>query len=293
MKLRCKNLNLITLLVIIIAICLLQFVVPNVCGATTFLEEDESNMLYLLNRERDAHDLPPLQHHSVMKEMAREHCEEMVEEDYFAHVSPISGELLDRMEKSGIANWVTGGENIAGAPNINTAFEALMDSPEHKKNILSKEFTHIGIGIVEGGSYGLMITQDFVELDAQGEMIAGVKAVSLGKKTRITFEVSEPCYVTAGIYNDQGGLVKELVDSESKDVGVNSIQWDGKVKSGFINRSNGKYEYRIEARDLNGDKVESLTGIVSGDGSGESSEGGGFLFSLFSMIQDFFNDLLA
>jgi uncharacterized protein YkwD len=37
-----------------------------------------------------------------------------------------------------------------------------MNSAGHRANILNKAYTHIGIGIVKGGQYGMMFTQEFV-----------------------------------------------------------------------------------------------------------------------------------
>lgn len=36
-----------------------------------------------------------------------------------------------------------------------------MESPGHRANILNPEFGRLGIGILDGGIYGLMITQNF------------------------------------------------------------------------------------------------------------------------------------
>jgi uncharacterized protein YkwD len=36
-----------------------------------------------------------------------------------------------------------------------------MSSPIHKANILNKTFTHSGVGILDAGRHGLMITQMF------------------------------------------------------------------------------------------------------------------------------------
>jgi len=53
------------------------------------------------------------------------------------------------------------GENLAGAIDVKTAHNALMDSPGHKANILYSEFTEIGIGIVDGGRWGKIYVQLF------------------------------------------------------------------------------------------------------------------------------------
>ena len=55
------------------------------------------------------------------------------------------------------------GENLAGNQSVEKAHEALMASPGHRQNILNPNYTHIGIGIVKGGSYGTMFTQLFIE----------------------------------------------------------------------------------------------------------------------------------
>lgn len=53
------------------------------------------------------------------------------------------------------------GENIGYAPDVDTAHRGLMNSPEHKKNILDPAFHRVGIGIISTKSFGIMVTQDF------------------------------------------------------------------------------------------------------------------------------------
>ncbi|MGI8734206.1 MAG: CAP domain-containing protein [Pyrinomonadaceae bacterium] len=36
-----------------------------------------------------------------------------------------------------------------------------MNSPGHRANILTKDFGRVGIGIMDGGVRGLMVTQNF------------------------------------------------------------------------------------------------------------------------------------
>jgi uncharacterized protein YkwD len=54
------------------------------------------------------------------------------------------------------------GENLAGAPSVERAHSGLMNSPGHRANILNPNFTHIGIGALNVGPYGMMFTQMFV-----------------------------------------------------------------------------------------------------------------------------------
>ena len=64
------------------------------------------------------------------------------------------------MQKAGI-NYQYAGENLALAPSTSLAMQGLMNSPGHRANILSPNFHKVGIGVIDGGIYGEMYTQDF------------------------------------------------------------------------------------------------------------------------------------
>ncbi|MBY6277600.1 CAP domain-containing protein, partial [Symbiobacterium thermophilum] len=66
------------------------------------------------------------------------------------------------MMKAYGVSYRTAGENIAGNQSVQAAHTALMNSSGHRANILNASYTHVGIGIVEGGPYGMMFTQMFV-----------------------------------------------------------------------------------------------------------------------------------
>jgi uncharacterized protein YkwD len=85
----------------------------------------------------------------------------MIDNNYFSHNSPKYGSPFDMMKSFGI-KFVHAGENIAGNQTVQAAHNALMNSPGHRQNILSTDYTHIGIGIQKGGSYGNMFTQQFI-----------------------------------------------------------------------------------------------------------------------------------
>ena len=67
------------------------------------------------------------------------------------------------MMKSFGINYRSAGENIAaGQTTAESVMKSWMNSPGHKKNILSPNFTHIGVGYAKGGSYGHYWTQQFM-----------------------------------------------------------------------------------------------------------------------------------
>lgn len=128
---------------------------------TTGLTADEQQMLDLVNKERAAVGLSPLAVDLALTKTSRLKSQDMVDNKYFSHDSPTYGSPFDMMEKFGIT-YNAAGENIACNQSVQAAHEALMNSPGHKANILSKDYTHIGIGIVNGGPCGKMFTQQFI-----------------------------------------------------------------------------------------------------------------------------------
>ncbi len=125
------------------------------------ISAEEQLMVSLVNQERAKAGLKPLQVDLELVELARMKSKDMIDLDYFSHTSPTYGSPFDMMKKAGV-DYYTAGENLAGASTVERAHEALMQSDGHRRNILNPAFTHIGIGIVEGGSYGMMFTQMFI-----------------------------------------------------------------------------------------------------------------------------------
>lgn len=120
----------------------------------------EAQMLVLVNEERRKHGLKPLQADNEMLQVARAHSEDMFVNGYFAHDNLKGQDPFDRMRAANV-QFSTAGENLALAQTVGIAHENLMNSPGHRANILNPSFGRVGIGILDGGFYGLMISQEF------------------------------------------------------------------------------------------------------------------------------------
>lgn len=120
----------------------------------------EKQMLDLVNQERVAAGLKPLQADPELTEVARQHSADMFARGYFAHDTPEGASPFDRMHSAGV-RFITAGENLALAPTIPVAHTGLMNSPGHRANILRPEFGRVGIGVMDGGMRGLMVSQEF------------------------------------------------------------------------------------------------------------------------------------
>lgn len=125
------------------------------------LTPEERRMIELVNKARSDAGLSPLAIDGELSKVARLKSRDMLDKNYFSHDSPTYGSPFDMMKQFGI-QYRTAGENIACNQDAARAHQALMNSEGHRAIILSKDFTHIGIGIAEGGPCGKMFTQLFI-----------------------------------------------------------------------------------------------------------------------------------
>jgi len=120
----------------------------------------EARMLEMINDERASQGLKPLLPDPEIAEVARAHSRDMFARSYFSHISPEGLEPFERMRRAKV-QFLNAGENLALAQTLPSAHQGLMNSPGHRANILRASYGRVGIGILDGGRYGLMVTQNF------------------------------------------------------------------------------------------------------------------------------------
>lgn len=123
-------------------------------------ENSENEMLKLVNQERTSHGLSSMEMDGSLRQLARNHAKDMFYRGYFSHYTPEGLSPFDRMKDADIA-YIYAGENLALAPDVEKAEAGLMDSPDHRENILNPNFNKIGIGVIDGDIYGRMFVQEF------------------------------------------------------------------------------------------------------------------------------------
>ena len=132
---------------------------------TTDLKNDEGSeieMLVLANEERAKAGLQPLKQDVLLRNVARAHARDMLIKGYFSHEDLTGRSPTERLSSVGaIFNVV--GENIALAPTVGLAHVGLMNSTKHSENILSTDFKKVGIGVIDAGTFGKMIVQEFTD----------------------------------------------------------------------------------------------------------------------------------
>jgi serralysin len=147
----------------------------------------ERQMLELINQERAAVGVDPLQLELRLNDSSEDYSKMMLQEDFFSHTGPDNSSPRGRMEDAGFVfsgNW-SSGENIAwqserGAAGLSDdvvdLHNSLMNSSGHRANILNPNFDFIGIGIENGDYKGwdaVMVTQNFATTGAQVQIDGG------------------------------------------------------------------------------------------------------------------------
>jgi uncharacterized protein YkwD len=133
-------------------------------------------VLCLINRKRAENGESPLVTSPELEQAAEGHCQELIADDYFAHVSPSGETPVERIRLTG---YIPGpsvgyviGENLAwGTYQLSTPqaiVSAWIASPGHLANILEAQYRETGIGItptvpasLAAGAPGATYAQEF------------------------------------------------------------------------------------------------------------------------------------
>ena len=102
------------------------------------------------NKERGKQSLPPLQYNNELAEAAQKKASDMFAKDYWAHFAPDGTTPWSFILSSGY-QYEYAGENLAKNFLFSQGVvDAWMNSLTHKENILRKEYTEVGYGVVNG-----------------------------------------------------------------------------------------------------------------------------------------------
>ena len=128
--------------------------------------------LCLLNQQRATSGVGPLAENAHLTAASAGYSQRMVAQGFFDHDSPDGGTLVDRLTGAGYLGdqdaWVVG-ENIGwGQGTLATArsmVTAWMGSAGHRENLLSGDYTQVGLGLALGTptdqTWGATYTTDF------------------------------------------------------------------------------------------------------------------------------------
>lgn len=122
----------------------------------------ENQVIQLTNQERAKNGLKALTPNWELSRVARFKAVDMRDKNYFSHTSPTYGDPFTMMKNFGIA-YRSAGENIAaGQTTAQEVVRAWMNSQGHRANILSTNYTQIGVGYSKGGTQRFYWVQMFI-----------------------------------------------------------------------------------------------------------------------------------
>ena len=225
----------------------------------------ERQMQELINEERAALGLDPLQLELNLNEASEDHSLWMLEEDKFSHTGEGGSNPGDRMEDAGFVfsgSW-TWGENVAyqserGQPgysdDVEDLHDALMNSPGHRANILNPNFDYVGIGIEVGdynGFEAVMVTQTFAATSAPVQIDTGGGGSDPNSAPKVNID---DLVLTKG----KGNKVKLDDHMTVRDKDGDDIVWyelrDTEGRDNFVWRGQGRIDaddpFRVDADDI-------------------------------------------
>jgi uncharacterized protein YkwD len=111
-----------------------------------------------VNQARDEHRVPPLRAQPRLDRVAQDYAARMLREGFYDHRDPDGSSVLERVQSIGYS-LATVGENLAsGQFTVERVFEGWMESPDHRHNLLDRDFREVGHGVAVGeGPQGLKV----------------------------------------------------------------------------------------------------------------------------------------
>ena len=125
----------------------------NIPKADSTVTSHENEVIRLVNEQRAKNGLKALSADWELGRVARIKSQDMKDNNYFSHNSPVYGSPFDMIKNFGIS-YRSAGENIArGQKTPQAVVDAWMNSSGHRANILNSSYTTIGVGYVKNGNY--------------------------------------------------------------------------------------------------------------------------------------------
>jgi len=121
-------------------------------------------VLKLVNNARKTANVAILKKNDMLQKAAEEKAQDMIDNDYFAHVSPQDKSPWNWIQQNNY-DYRYAGENLAiDFTNAEDEQKAWMDSPTHQKNILNENYDETGVAIKRGtidGHEAIVVVQMF------------------------------------------------------------------------------------------------------------------------------------
>lgn len=188
-------------------------------------EDIISAVIAKVNQDRTIAGLPELKINNVLSASAKIKAQDMLDKDYFAHYSPDGKKPWDFISRDQY-EYLYVGENLAiNFTSADSVHQALMNSPSHKKNILSDRYQDFGIAMLSGELNGKE-TNVLVQLFGTEKELSPAKDFALNINTdAIQKELKDGDTIVVAGFGKTIAITKEdekpiINDSPAKEIPV-------------------------------------------------------------------------
>lgn len=181
-----------------------------------FADITKTSLIDLVNLDRQNSGVATLTESTVLNQAAYLKAQDMLANDYFAHISPQGTSPWFWFDETGYS-YRYAGENLAiGFLESNEVNQAWLDSPSHRKNIMNENYTEIGIAVVSGefqGNYTTVVVQLFGKPQSQIAKVISKSSSQSPVSEKVLSENSAPSEATSETKTIQqsGGQAPKLV----------------------------------------------------------------------------------
>lgn len=126
---------------------------PAAASAANTSVASEGQILASLNAQRAKSGLPPLVYNGQLTRAARAHANDQARQGYFSHTGKDGSQITDRVKRTGYKYCLIAENLSIGYPSVQGAIQGWMTSEGHRRNIMNRKFTDVGIGIADGALY--------------------------------------------------------------------------------------------------------------------------------------------
>jgi hypothetical protein len=107
------------------------------------LDDVEAAFTAAVNRERAGRGLGPYRLVTDLVAVARQHAAQMAGQHRLYHNPRLRSQVRD---------WEAVGENVGRGPSVDVIHRAFMDSPGHRRGLLNRRFSEVGVGVARSGA---------------------------------------------------------------------------------------------------------------------------------------------
>lgn len=235
--------------ILVLALKIFTILIPiNLPYNIFFADITKSSLEIFVNQTRQSLGLQTLSENEKLNQAARLKAENMVQNNYFNHTSPTGVSPWFWFKQVGY-NYKYAGENLAvGFYESEEVYNAWLNSPSHKENILNPNYTEIGTAVVRGfgPSNTVVVVQEF------GRPVA-IKSPEVNNNPSTSAQVKQPAVqvpqnVESVVTEPSPDLTPENTEPQAQ-----NINTEGKVLSQSVSleQSSGFGVNDLHSRILN------------------------------------------